>query len=109
MLYILYIPSGLFCVNFTPFKNNSSFLSFNSIFSFSLKDKRRFQKCANIAPVQGSSVYKEIATGYYWYKDNFHRTHYEVFDSFGKKHLGEASLDGIIDKGKADKGKHSIL
>lgn len=85
------------------------YLKDKGLFSFSLKDTRRFQKCANIDPVQGATVYKEIATGYYWYLDNFHKTHYEVFDSFGKKHLGEASLDGIIDKNKADKGKHPIL
>lgn len=85
------------------------YLRDKGLFTFSLKDTKRFQKCANIDPVQGASVYKELATGYYWYMDNFHKTHYEVFDSFGKKHLGEASLDGIIDKGKADKGKHSIL
>lgn len=94
------------------YKDRASFFQYledKGIFSFSLKDKRRFQKCANIAPVQGSSVYKEIATGYYWYKDNFHRTHYEVFDSSGKKHLGEADLDGVIDKNKADKNKRPIL
>lgn len=86
-----------------------SYLNDKGIFSFSLKDTRRFQKCANIDPVQGASVYKELATGYYWYLDNFHKTHYEVFDSCGKKHLGEASLDGILDKNKADKDKQSII
>lgn len=85
------------------------YLKNKGLFSFSLTDTNRFQKCANIEPVQGASVYKELATGYYWYMDNFHKTHYEVFDSSGKKHLGEASLDGIIDKKKADKGKHLKL
>lgn len=85
------------------------YLKDKGLFSFSLKDTKRFQKCANINPVQGESVYKELATGYYWYLDNFHKTHYEVFDPLGKKHLGEASLDGIIDKKKADKDKHPIL
>lgn len=79
------------------------------LFSFSLTDTHRFQKCTNIAPPQGSSVYKEIATGYYWYKDNFHKTHYEVFDSVGKRHIGEANLDGVINKEKADKRKHLEL
>ena len=85
------------------------YLKDKRLFTFSLKDTRRFQKCANIDSVQGASVYKELDTGYYWYMDNFHKTHYEIFDSSGKKHLGEANLDGIIDKKKADKGKHLKL
>ena len=37
LLYILYTPSCLFSFSFTPFKNNSSFLSVKEILSFSLK------------------------------------------------------------------------
>lgn len=85
------------------------YLANKGLFSFSLKDITKFEKCANIESVQGATVYRERATRHYWYLDNFHKTHYEVFDSLGKKHLGEASLDGILDKGKADKNKHPIL
>lgn len=85
------------------------YLKDKGLFSFSLKDTQRFQKCANIGPVQGASVYKELTTGNYWYKDNFHKTHYEVFDSSGRKHLGEADLDGVIDKSKADACKRLML
>ena len=35
-----------------------------------------------------------------------HKTHYEVFDKTGRKHLGEANLEGTIDSGKADPSKH---
>ena len=85
------------------------YLEDKELFSFSLKNTAKFEKCANIKPVQGAIVYREKDTGYYWYLDNFHKTHYEVFDSLGKKHLGEANLNGIIDKKKADKDKHPIL
>lgn len=85
------------------------YLENQGLFHFSLTDTTRFKKCSNIGPIQGASVYKEIATGYYWYMDNLHRTHYEVFDSLGKKHLGEANLDGVINKNKADQNKRPIL
>lgn len=58
--------------------------------------------------VQGATVYKEKSTGYYWYLDNFHKTHYEVFDKTGKKHIGEANLDGKIDFSRADSKKQPI-
>lgn len=86
-----------------------TYLENKGLFHFSLSDATRFKKCPNIGPVQGASVYKEIATGYYWYMDNLHRTHYEVFDSLGKKHLGEANLEGVINKKKADQNKRPIL
>lgn len=81
------------------------YLSAQDIFAFSLKDETKFVKCADINPVQGSIVYKEKATGHYWYLDNLHKTHYEVFDAAGKKHIGEADLEGNIDCEKADKKK----
>ena len=34
-----------------------------------------------------------------------HKTHYEVFDNTGKKHLGEANLNGVLYKDKAEKGR----
>ena len=39
----------------------------------------------------------------------FHKTHYEVFDSTGKKHLGEADMDGNLDEDKSDTSKSAIL
>lgn len=61
----------------------------------------------------GAQIYKEKRTGYYWYKDTFHKNgseHLEVFDSLGEKHLGEASvIDGELDTSKADTTKKPIL
>ncbi|MDR1678435.1 MAG: hypothetical protein LBR81_01495 [Prevotellaceae bacterium] len=72
------------------------------IISFSLTDNTRFTKTSLVN--QGKSVYQEISTGYFWCLDNFHRNHYEVFDSIGK-HLGEADLKGNLDSSKKDTTK----
>ena len=83
------------------------YLEEKQLFLFSLKDTTKFEKCSYT--VQGATVYKEKTTGRYWYMDNLHKTHYEVFDHLGKKHIGEAGLDGVIDKTKADTDKKPIL
>lgn len=83
------------------------YLEDKQLFSFSLNDTTKFEKCSYT--VQGAAVYKEKTTGRYWYMDNLHKTHYEVFDHLGKKHIGEAGLDGVIDKTKVDKDKKPIL
>lgn len=70
--------------------------------SFSLKDIKQFKKDGRI--IQGQNVYMEIATGYYWYLDNFHKDHYEVFDSQGQ-HIGIASTDGVINQRKRVNGR----
>ena len=49
------------------------------IIPFSLKDKTRFNKTTLI--FQGQSIYQEASTNYYWYLDNFHKKHYEVFNN----------------------------
>ena len=72
------------------------------IYSFSLKDGTRFQKDGRI--VQGQNVYREIDTGYYWYLDNLHKNHYEVFDRNGQ-HIGTANTDGVIDPSKQVSGR----
>lgn len=72
------------------------------IYSFSLKDGTRFQKDGRI--VQGQNVYREINTGYYWYLDNLHKNHYEVFDRNGQ-HIGTANTDGVIDPSKRVNGR----
>ncbi|MEM6299433.1 MAG: hypothetical protein AAF740_12165 [Bacteroidota bacterium] len=55
--------------------------------------------------VQGKKVYQEKKTGRFWYLDNLHRDHFEVFDKTGKIHLGEANMQGEIDESKADSDK----
>lgn len=71
-------------------------------YSFSLKDGTRFQKCRK--NVQGQNVYREIDTDYYWYLDNLHKNHYEVFDR-KRQHIGTANTDGIIDSSKKVNGR----
>ena len=48
-----------------------------------LENEYRFRK-TNKPPQQGKPVYEEISTKRYWYLDNLHKTHYEVFDNTGK-------------------------
>ena len=78
------------------------------VFSFTLKDNNSFEKCNGIKPIQGAIVYKETTTGHFWYLDMFHKTHYVVFDHKGK-HLGEADMNGVLDKTKKDKTKTITL
>lgn len=80
----------------------------NGVFSFSLKDTPQFGKCNGIKPVQGATVYKEQASGRYWYMDMLHKTHYEVFDHQGR-HLGEADLTGVLNKEKKDSRKRITI
>ena len=42
---------------------------------------------------QGATVFIEISTDSYWYLDNRHKNHFEVFNSIGE-HIWEANLDG---------------
>ena len=84
------------------------YLTTVNAFAFTLDDKGRFQKCKGLVE-QGASVYREKQTGYYWYRDMLHKTHYEVFDGTGKKHLGEADLNGKLDMSKADKTKTLVV
>lgn len=72
---------------------------------FSLEDKNRFQK-TNFKH-EKQAIYLEKSTGYYWYNDFFHKdnkAHFEVFDSNGN-HLGEASMQGVLDTSQKDKTK----
>lgn len=57
---------------------------------------------------QGQPIFKEIATGNYWYLDNLHKHHYEVFSSNGREHLGEADLSGNFDASKAKLGRDIV-
>lgn len=73
--------------------------------NFSLTDKARFQ--ATAFKWHKQKIYRETTTNYFWYYDFFHDTnkkHFEVFNAQGI-HLGEASIDGILDGSKADNQK----
>lgn len=91
---------------YNDWENLLGYLYGQNVFSFTLNDINKFDRCC--MSVQGATVYKEKSTGYYWYLDNFHKTHYEVFDKTGKKHIGEANLDGKIDFSRADSKKQPI-
>lgn len=77
-------------------------ISKNFIKPFSLENKKKFQKTKLIE--QGAFVYKELTTGYFWYLDNLHKDHYEVFDSNGK-HIAEAGMDGKMNPKRQIKGR----
>jgi hypothetical protein len=77
-------------------------LATNHIHDFSLFDKNRFTKTNFIE--QGQRVFQENKTKYYWYLDNLHKNHYEVFDNTGK-HFGESDLNGQIDNSKKKPAK----
>ncbi|MGP1509912.1 MAG: hypothetical protein ACTTIU_05180 [Treponema lecithinolyticum] len=86
------------------YSKNISYLPFEEP-PFSLSDETRFIKTGR--HYQNMPIYKEIKTGYYWYNDYFHRTnkaHFEVFDAQGN-HIGEASMQGILNRQKFDKTK----
>lgn len=72
------------------------------LFEFHLDDPNHFKKTSYVK--DGASVYRELSTRRLIYKDMLHKTHYEVFDKFGH-HLGEMSLQGVLDYSKADESK----
>ena len=72
-----------------------------------IENECRFRK-TNLFPQQGKPVYEEISMGRYWYLDNLHKNHYEVFDINGL-HIGEANLQGFVDHTKKDRNKTITL
>lgn len=97
-------PKGFMQVPcFNGWEGLLAYLESQGFFRFSLEDSRRFTR-TNVVE-QGALVYRENSTGYYWYRDNLHKTHYEVFDASGRHHLGEADLDGNLDRKKKDRNK----
>lgn len=97
-------PKGFIKVScFNEIDKLIDYLKSEGFFKFSLDDSKRFTKTRFM--IQGASVYQENSTKYYWYLDKFHQTHYEVFDGNGKNHLGEADLEGNLDRNKRDKNK----
>lgn len=73
---------------------------------FSIRNKALFQPTRYMWEKQ--RIYKKLSDGTLWYFDYFHRDnrmHFEVFDATGKVHLGEASIDGILNYQRADENK----
>jgi hypothetical protein len=71
---------------------------------FSLTDESRFQLLPG-KRFDGQQIYRELKSGNIWYLDALHKSHYEVFDTTGKFHLGEAGLAGNLDQSKKDPQK----
>ena len=64
----------------------------------------------NFKHTRGAQVYLEQNTHYYWYLDTLHREHFEIFDQFGKKHLGVSDLCPLkLKEGTAEIKKKPIL
>jgi hypothetical protein len=72
------------------------------VVDFSLSDTSRFKKTH--FNVQGKIVYKELSTKYYWYEDNLHHSHYEVFNQ-NEEHIGIADISGNVDVSKRVDGR----
>ncbi len=73
---------------------------------FSLKDKNNYTPLEKYWKKE--RIYKHNTTGQYWYFDFYHREnkiHYEVFDSTGNNHLGEADVDGNLQANTASTTK----
>ena len=85
-----------------------SYAQSKQLFQFTLDDTTKFKKCSGMSIQKGACVYQERETGRYWYLDTFHKDHYEVYDSNGKRHLGEADLNGNFNPSKSDSSKQAI-
>ena len=97
------LPNTFYHINFFSNLNEINlFLKKNYKDEFSLTNTIRFKKTSK--NIQGEHVYKEINTNNYWYFDNFHKNHFEVFN-YKMEHIGEADLNGIIDTTKKDNNK----
>lgn len=104
------LPNGFECIR--CFDDYDSFLNFcklTGVVRFSLHDSFFFKHEYATPKVKGAEVFREIATGRLWYKDTFHKDHYEVYEPRGRKHIAEANLNGEIDFSKADNQKQPII
>lgn len=72
------------------------------VVDFSLSDTSRFKKTH--FNIQGKVVYKELSTKCYWYEDNLHHSHYEIF-SKNEEHMGIADYSGTVDISKRVAGR----
>ncbi len=96
------LPDKFYRISFFPdFDSLKKYCYTNRFIYFSL-DTGDFNKLGK--KEQGQPIYKELRTGFYWYLDNLHKNHYEVFDR-NCKHVGEASLEGVLDRSKAVPGR----
>ena len=88
------LPDSFFKVPcFNTIDDVYNYCNEKGIFEFSLEDKNKFAYENGMGPIQGAKVYKELATGRYWYMDMLHKSHYEVFNPTGKQFLGEADIE----------------
>ena len=71
-----------------------------------IEDTKKFNKTSKNQ--KGAIIYKENNTGYYWYIDTLHKSHYEVFDN-NKNHIAEANLSGKLDRTKSDRSKNGKI
>ena len=97
------LPDGWqMCEWVTTYDELLALCQLRGVFDFDLTNVSRFARTEQI--FQGEPVYREQKTGHLIYLDHLHKTHYEVFDPQGK-HLGEMSLNGILDRTAADRNK----
>lgn len=87
---------------FCNFQDLIDYAISENIFPFALENNTDFQKTNR--QFQGKTIYKEKKNNRYWYLDNLHKNHYEVFDCNGR-HIGEADLEGNLDTSKKDNNK----
>jgi len=69
---------------------------------FSLYNTSKYRKIGQ--EYDGKPIFVSLIDDNYWYLDNFHKNHYEVFDKNGI-HLGEADLNGDLNIKKRDSKK----
>jgi hypothetical protein len=67
-----------------------------------LDNAERFRKLG--LSRQGQPVFEETTTGHFWYLDNLHKNHYEVFNA-NEEHIGVADINGEVDASKRIKGR----
>lgn len=70
--------------------------------SFSLENNPCFKRIKET--FQGAQVYQKSPSGQFWYLDQLHKDHYEVFDA-QRRHLGTADLQGRLNRSKRKKGR----
>lgn len=80
-----------------------SYLKEKRVLDVFLDNAARYSKTSRV--FQGAPVYKDLDNGSLIYKDMRHLSHYEVFDSTGRRHLGIMSRDGLFDRSKAVPGR----
>ena len=99
------LPSDFFRVRVISSKDDLLNL-FISLSEFNIEDETKYKRLDR--HIKGATIYQELSSGKFYYLDTFHKTHYEVYDSTGKTHLGEMDLFGVFDDTKRDKSKPPI-